>query len=243
MTAEAVQKIVDGPWWVFPERPAPFVRGQGSKLRTLCNRKCPLVRLGKALHEADHDVAASLRSRLLQCNAVLNCLGRWLFDEDIKSRLEAVDCDSGLDSWMHRHDHPIKLFLFEHLAVIRVDVRDAKIARTPLRPLFVNVAARDQVADSATLGKIANRGAKNLRRVVHREPKARVEILHGMAATTDHPDARQVRHRQEPSGLPRQDSSVKPTAGENSCDDLRGFRLVDGSPGGERLDWLQSRAY
>jgi hypothetical protein len=113
--------------------------------------------------------------------------------------LEAVDRNGGLDPWVHRHDHPIKVFLLEHLSVIRIDARNAEIACTAGRPLLIDVATRDQVPNCTSLSKITNRGTKNLWRVMHREPEARIEVLDGMTATPDDPDACQARHRKKPS--------------------------------------------
>ena len=194
MTTKAIEKVVDRPWWVLSECPASLIRSQRPKLGTLCNRERPPIRLGKTLHKADHDVATSFRSSLLQRETVLDCLCGRLFDEDVEPRLEAVDRNGGLDPRVHRHDHPIKVFLLKHLSVIRIDARNAEIARTPVRALLIDVAARDQVPNRTALRQVTNRSTKNLRRVMHREPEARVEVLNGMAAATDDPDACQARH-------------------------------------------------
>jgi hypothetical protein len=99
-----------------------------------------------------------------------------------------------LDPRVHRHDHTIQVLLRQQLPVIGVHAWNAEIACTPTSSLFVDVAARHQIADRTALGEVANRGAEDLRRVMHCEPEARVEILHGMAPTAHHRDAREAIH-------------------------------------------------
>jgi hypothetical protein len=155
---------------------------------------CSLIRLRETLHKPDHDVTASLGRSLLERKTILNRLGRGLLHEDVQSRRETVDRDSGLDSRMHRHDHTIKFLLRQKLSVIGVDTRNAEVTCTATSSLLVNVTARHEITDRPALGKVADRRAEDLRWVVHREPEARVEVLHSVASTADDRDAREVIH-------------------------------------------------
>ncbi len=110
------------------------------------------------------------------------------------ARVQALDGDRGLQARVHRDQDAVDVGPLEQIPMVRVDLRDAEIARAAPRARLVEVAARDELADLAALGKLAD-GSAGLRRVEHAQPEARIEVLRRVAPAADEPDANEARHR------------------------------------------------